>query len=68
MSAPAIQLELLRLAGFITEKLSVTTRLAAGHGRLEFSTPEPPVLESASGGGRSLAFALYDLRPVLPEP
>ena len=48
--------------------VSVTTQLAAGHGRVEFSTPEPPVPEAASHGARSLAFALYDLHLVLPEP
>jgi hypothetical protein len=49
-------------------KLTVTARLTAGHGRLEFSTPDPAVTESPERGGRSLAFALYDARLILPEP
>ena len=49
-------------------RVIVTTLLVAGQGSLEFSTPEPAVAESPERGGRSLAFALYDARLVLPEP
>ncbi len=48
--------------------VTVATRLTAGQGRLEFSTPEPAATESPEHGGRALAFALYDARLVLPEP
>ena len=48
--------------------VTVKTLLTAGQGRLEFSTPEPAVMESPERGGRSLAFALYDARLILPEP
>lgn len=48
--------------------VTVTTRLRAGRGHLEFSTPEPAVPESAERGGRSLAFALYDAQLALPDP
>lgn len=48
--------------------LSLVTRLTAGRGGLEFSTPEPAAPEPAERGGRSLAFALYDARLHLTEP
>lgn len=49
-------------------KITLNSRLISGHGRLEFSSPEPAVAESPEHGGRALAFALYDARLVLPEP
>jgi hypothetical protein len=49
-------------------KVTVNSRLVSGHGRLEFSSPEPAAVELPERGGRSLAFALYDARLLLPEP
>jgi hypothetical protein len=49
-------------------KVTVMTQLAAGHGWLEFSTPEPAVREAPERGSRALAFALYDLHLLVPEP
>jgi hypothetical protein len=50
-----------------TPRYSVPVRLSGGRAAIEFSTDAPAVPESAGAGARLLAFALYDVRLVVPS-
>jgi hypothetical protein len=54
--------------GIQKSELTLHTRLVSGRGRLDFFTLEPATAEPPERGGRTLAFALYDARLLLPEP
>lgn len=59
-----------RWRGRVGPNLAPATAVVAvgpGAAPLRFFTDDPPVAESPAAGARTLAFAVYDLRPSLPQ-